>query len=108
AAPPAAPPPGVAAPSTPAGPPPEEGATWVPGAYVYRDGATTWRPGFWSRPRRGWVFSPPRFVWTPGGYVFVDAFWDRSLAGRGSPTPAGTTGTGPAGRAAWPASTRPG
>src|SRR5262249_61280933 len=40
-------------------------------------------PGFWCRPRLGFVWCPPRWCWTPRGYLCVGGFWDRDLAGRG-------------------------
>src|SRR5205085_2429652 len=67
----------------PSVPAPEVGSSYVPGIWLFEDGRCLWRPGFWSAPRPGFVYTPPRYVWTPRGYVYVAGFWDRPFASRG-------------------------
>ncbi|HVL11972.1 MAG TPA: hypothetical protein VM529_05375, partial [Gemmata sp.] len=66
----------------PAVPAPTTTSFYVPGSWTWR-GRYLWRPGFWIEHRPNWVWVPAHFRWTPLGYVFVDGYWDYSLAERG-------------------------
>ena len=55
---------------------------YIPGSWVWR-GRYLWRPGVWIEYRPNWVWVPAHFRWTPLGYVFVEGYWDYTLANRG-------------------------
>jgi len=55
---------------------------YIPGSWVWR-GRYLWRPGVWIDYRPGWVWVPAHFRWTPLGYVFIEGYWDYTLASRG-------------------------
>jgi WXXGXW repeat (2 copies) len=57
--------------------------TWIPGNWVWRDDRYLWRPGYWVAARDGWCWTPAYYRWTRQGYVYVDGFWDTSVAERG-------------------------
>ncbi len=40
-------------------------------------------PGFWAAVQPDWVWTPAHYVHTPRGYVFVEGYWDYSVARRG-------------------------
>ena len=67
--------PNIAAPSADYG--------WTPGCWIWREQHYAWRPGYWAQGRADWTWMPAHYVWTRRGYVFVDGFWDYSLARRG-------------------------
>ncbi len=67
----------------PAEPPPADDSVLVPGCWVYRQTRYVWRPSYYLAYRPGWIWVPAHYVWTPLGYVFVDGYWDYSLARRG-------------------------
>ncbi|MEI6675412.1 MAG: hypothetical protein WCO57_09565, partial [Verrucomicrobiota bacterium] len=56
---------------------------WTPGCWVWRDTRYAWRPGCWTQGRADWAWMPAHYVWTPRGYIFVDGYWDHSVARRG-------------------------
>ncbi|MDY3559431.1 hypothetical protein R5W23_000424 [Gemmata sp. JC673] len=55
---------------------------YVPGSWVWRN-KYVWRPGVWIEYRPNWVWVPAHFCRTPVGFVFVDGYWDYTLAQRG-------------------------
>ncbi|HEY2759391.1 MAG TPA: hypothetical protein VGI75_01570, partial [Pirellulales bacterium] len=71
----------------PSSPQPSENQFWVPGTWVYQNVNVAqpyvWRTGYWTACQNDWIFIPPHWVWTPGGFVFVDGYWDYTLARRG-------------------------
>lgn len=56
---------------------------WLPGCWIWRQDRYVWRPGFWADVQPDWVWIPAHYVWAPRGYVFVDGYWDYSIARRG-------------------------
>ena len=68
------------APSVPA---PTETCFYTPGVWQWHRNRFAWRPGFWVEHRPDWVWAPAHYRWTPAGYVFIDGFWDHTLAHRG-------------------------
>jgi hypothetical protein len=68
-----------AGPVTPA---PTATAIYVPGCWVWKD-RYFWRPGYWVEQRPNWIFVPAHYRWTPAGYVYIDGYWDYTLADRG-------------------------
>ena len=76
-----APPPTVEAGPNIAAPSPNYG--WTPGSWIWRQQRYAWRPGYWAAGRADWAWMPAHYVWTPRGYVFVDGYWDYSVARRG-------------------------
>ena len=68
---------------------PSPDSIWVPGCWVWqpgtvwRRGGYAWRPGFWVTARPDWVWVPAHYAYTPHGYVFVEGYWDYTLADRG-------------------------
>ena len=63
-------------------PAPTVSSFFVPGSWVWRD-RFFWRPGFWMEVRPDWVWVPAQYRYTPGGYVFIEGYWDYTLANRG-------------------------
>ena len=57
--------------------------TWLPGCWIWQQDRYVWRPGFWANVQSDWVWIPAHYVWAPRGYVFVDGYWDYSVARRG-------------------------
>ena len=57
--------------------------TWLPGCWVWQQNRYAWRPGNWIAGHQDWQWVPDYYVWTPRGYVFVDGYWDYSVARRG-------------------------
>ncbi len=55
---------------------------YVPGSWVWRN-KYVWRPGVWVEYRANWVWVPAHFCRTPVGWVFIDGYWDYTLAHRG-------------------------
>jgi len=68
---------------------PSPDCIWVPGCWVWQPGTVwrrsgyAWRPGFWVTARPDWVWVPAHYAYTPHGYVFVEGYWDYTLADRG-------------------------
>ena len=69
----------------PNSPAPSPGAGWSPGYWFWSADRYVWRPGFWVAYQAEWVWVPAHYVWTPGGYLFVNGYWDRPIASRGTP-----------------------
>lgn len=63
--------------------PPSPDYIWIPGCWVWVQGAYAWRPGYWARVRPGWVWVPAHYVWAPRGYIFVGGYWDYVVYRRG-------------------------
>ena len=61
---------------------PTNSSFYIPGSWVWR-GRYLWRPGVWIEYRPGWVWVPAHFRWTPLGWIFVEGYWDYTLASRG-------------------------
>jgi hypothetical protein len=57
--------------------------SWVPGCWIWQQNRYAWRPGFWAPAHADWMWIPAHYVWTPRGYVFVDGYYDYSVARRG-------------------------
>jgi hypothetical protein len=56
---------------------------WMPGSWVWNDSRYAWRPGFWAEAQPNWIWIPAHYVWCPRGYVFVNGYYDYSVARRG-------------------------
>jgi hypothetical protein len=56
---------------------------WLPGSWAWQQNRYAWRPGYWAIGQSDWNWIPARYVWTPRGYVFVDGYYDYSVARRG-------------------------
>ena len=56
---------------------------WLPGCWVWQQNRYAWRPGYWAAGQSDWDWVPAHYVWTPRGYVFVDGYYDYSVARRG-------------------------
>ena len=61
---------------------PSPDSIWLPGCWIWNQNRYAWRPGFWAQSA-GLGLGPSHYVWAPRGYVFVDGYWDYSLARRG-------------------------
>ncbi|HEV7998233.1 MAG TPA: hypothetical protein VGP63_00025 [Planctomycetaceae bacterium] len=57
---------------------------WMPGIWLWRHGHFVWRPGFWAVVEAGWSWIPDHYVWSSRGCIFVNGYWDYSLARRGT------------------------
>lgn len=77
------PPPPESIESGPSAPAPAENHFYIPGHWVYQNGAYRWRPGFWSPLHENWVWVPAQYIWTPRGTVFRQGYWDYDIAYRG-------------------------
>lgn len=67
----------------PSSPAPAANYFWVPGCWVWNNGAYGWRAGYWYAGQPNWVWIPDRYCYTPGGVIFVSGYWDYLLAYRG-------------------------
>lgn len=56
---------------------------WLPGCWVWHQNRYAWRPGYWAQVQPNWDWIPAHYVWSPRGYVFVDSYYDYSVARRG-------------------------
>jgi hypothetical protein len=57
--------------------------TWLPGSWAWQQNRYAWRPGYWAAGQSDWSWVPAHYVWTRRGYVFVDGYYDYSVARRG-------------------------
>ncbi|QDT72881.1 hypothetical protein [Lacipirellula limnantheis] len=67
----------------PSSPAPAANYFWVPGCWLWNNGAYGWRAGYWYAGQPNWVWIPDRYCYTPGGVIFVSGYWDYLLAYRG-------------------------
>jgi len=67
----------------PSMPAPTPDHSWIPGSWVWHHGRYAWRPGYWVTVQSDWNWIPAHYTWAPRGYVFVDGYWDYSMARRG-------------------------
>ena len=67
----------------PSSPAPAANYFWVPGCWMWNNGAYGWRTGYWYAGQPNWVWIPDRYCYTPGGVIFVSGYWDYMLANRG-------------------------
>jgi hypothetical protein len=56
---------------------------WLPGSWLWQQNRYAWRPGYWAAGQSDWNWVPVHYVWTSRGYVFVDGYYDYSVARRG-------------------------
>lgn len=56
---------------------------WLPGCWLWQQNRYAWRPGYWAKGHSDWDWVPAHYVWTPRGYVFVDGYYDYTVARRG-------------------------
>lgn len=54
---------------------PYAGSIWVGPEYYWRGNAYVARPGYWSRPRRGYSYHPGRWDQTRRGHTWVRGGW---------------------------------
>ncbi len=67
----------------PSSPAPAANYFWVPGCWMWNNGAYGWRGGYWYAGQQNWVWIPDRYCYTPRGVIFVSGYWDYLLAYRG-------------------------
>ena len=67
----------------PSMPAPSSEHSWIPGSWIWHNGRYAWRPGYWVTVQSDWDWVPSHYTWAPRGYVFVDGYWDYSIARRG-------------------------
>lgn len=69
----------------PTSPAPSDEHFWIPGTWQRNDAAAySWRPGYWSRSQKNWVWVPDHYAWDPAGCVFVPGYWDYTWERRGT------------------------
>jgi len=56
---------------------------WLPGSWLWQQNRYAWRPGYWAAGQADWDWIPAHYSWTPRGYVYVDGYYDFSVARRG-------------------------
>ncbi|RYD23153.1 MAG: hypothetical protein EOP88_05425, partial [Verrucomicrobiaceae bacterium] len=64
-------------------PAPSADVTWVSGNWMWNDNSYAWRAGYWAPARQDWMWTPASYRWTHRGYVYVDGYWDYTVARRG-------------------------
>jgi len=64
-------------------PAPSSDQSWIPGSWIWHHGRYAWRPGYWVTLQTDWDWIPSHYTWAPRGYIFVDGYWDYSVARRG-------------------------
>jgi hypothetical protein len=57
--------------------------TLLPGNWTWQQNHYALSPGSWAAGEQDWEWTPSYYTWTPRGYVFVDGYWDYSVARRG-------------------------
>jgi hypothetical protein len=57
--------------------------TWLPGSWLWQQNRYAWQPGYWAAGQTDWNWVPSHYVWTPRGYVFINGYYDYSVARRG-------------------------
>jgi len=57
--------------------------TWLPGSWLWQQNRYAWQPGYWAAGQSDWNWMPSHYVWTPRGYVYVNGYYDYSVARRG-------------------------
>jgi hypothetical protein len=57
--------------------------TWLPGSWVWQQNRYAWQPGYWAAGQSDWNWTPAHYVWTPRGYVYINGYYDYSVARRG-------------------------
>jgi hypothetical protein len=57
--------------------------TWLPGSWIWHENRYAWRPGVWAQVQPNWIWNPAHYVWSPRGYVYVNGYYDHSVARRG-------------------------
>lgn len=67
----------------PSSPAPGDNFFWIPGCWVWQNGAYAWRGGYWYAGQQNWVWVPDNYCYTPAGSIFVSGYWDRPLWSRG-------------------------
>lgn len=67
----------------PPGDPPGADMIYVPGYWMWNGGHYSWRAGYWTRVRQGYVYVPSHYRWTPYGYVLISGYWDYTVSRRG-------------------------
>jgi hypothetical protein len=56
---------------------------WAPGCWVWHQTRYAWQPGYWVIAQPDWTWIPAHYVWAPRGYIFVNGYYDHSVARRG-------------------------
>lgn len=56
---------------------------WAPGTWLWNQTRYAWQPGYWVIAQPDWTWVPAHYVWSPRGYVFVNGYYDHSVARRG-------------------------
>ena len=56
---------------------------WLPGCWLWQQNRYAWRPGYWAAGQSNWDWIPAHYVWSPRGYLFVDGYYDYTVARRG-------------------------
>ncbi|MCA9120446.1 MAG: YXWGXW repeat-containing protein [Planctomycetaceae bacterium] len=64
-------------------PAPSVNHIWLPGTWLWQQNRYAWRPGYWAPGQSNWDWIPAHYVWTPRGYLFVDGYYDYTVARRG-------------------------
>ena|GEM_PF-5597740 len=67
----------------PKGTAPSDNDIWLPGSWIWKESRYEWRPGYWATAQANWLWTPAQYIWSPNGYVFVDGYYDYTLARRG-------------------------
>ena len=58
-------------------PAPRVGHVWVPGFWEWRGHHHVWVRGHWLRERRGYYYTPARWVERDGRWVYYGGAWSR-------------------------------
>jgi len=77
------PPPPMNMDTGPTHPAPDPNCFYIPGCWFYTENGYTYRTGYWSEIRPGYVWAPAKYEWTPAGWIFSSGYWDYAISNRG-------------------------
>jgi len=62
---------------------PDDESCWVPGNWLYENGAYRWRAGYWTQAEPDRIWIPEHYLVTAQGAILAPGYWDYRLEERG-------------------------